>query len=354
MVDTEQAEIVADEVEHRLDRSRRGTAAAIRLRARRRIGRHIRPRAGPDGHQIFAGYKPSGISPILPERLAVPEVHRAGERIDLRAGVVDIIFLGDAKPGRFEQPGEAVADHGAAAMAHVHRPGRVGRHIFDIDPLVAADRRQAIVVALAQDRPEFVAPGIGGQPEIDESRPGDLDRGHRRERFQLGLDRFGERARVGSGGLGKHHRGVGREVAVRRIARRLDRHAAAIQAVGQRAVGNELIEHSVEERGILGVKAQTGVHRRLGKRAPLAQAQPRVTLAGTSLTAVRLLRGCRASISLRAWFGDFFSEQLEWPVTRPRSSITWFIVGFARLMRARRPRLAPWFTRRHKFGSGSG
>ena len=32
-----------------------------------------------------------------------------------------------------EQPGEAVADHRAAAMAHVHRPGRIGRDIFDVD-----------------------------------------------------------------------------------------------------------------------------------------------------------------------------------------------------------------------------
>jgi hypothetical protein len=43
---------------------------------------------------------------------------------------------------------------------------------------------------------------------------------------------------------------------MRRIARRLDRHVAALDALRQHAFGNEFVEHSVEERGILGVEAQ--------------------------------------------------------------------------------------------------
>ena len=58
------------------------------------------------------------------------------------------------------------------------------------------------------------------------------------------------------GGLGQHHRRIGREVAVRGVARRLDRHVPAIEVRRQRAFGNEIVEHSVKERGILGVKAQ--------------------------------------------------------------------------------------------------
>ena len=45
VVDAEQAEIVPDQVEHRLDRRARGRRAAIRLRACRRIDRHTRRRA---------------------------------------------------------------------------------------------------------------------------------------------------------------------------------------------------------------------------------------------------------------------------------------------------------------------
>jgi hypothetical protein len=43
---------------------------------------------------------------------------------------------------------------------------------------------------------------------------------------------------------------------MRRIARRLDGHVAAVEVRRQRAVGNEVVEHSVKERGILGVDAQ--------------------------------------------------------------------------------------------------
>jgi len=43
---------------------------------------------------------------------------------------------------------------------------------------------------------------------------------------------------------------------VRGVARRLDRHVFANEISRQRAVGNEIVEHSVEERGILGVQAQ--------------------------------------------------------------------------------------------------
>ena len=46
------------------------------------------------------------------------------------------------------------------------------------------------------------------------------------------------------------------KVAMRGVARRLDGHVRAIEVRRKRALRNEVIEHSVEERGILGVKAQ--------------------------------------------------------------------------------------------------
>jgi hypothetical protein len=41
-----------------------------------------------------------------------------------------------------------------------------------------------------------------------------------------------------------------------RIARRLDRDVPAVELRRKSAFGNEVVEHSVEERGILGVEAQ--------------------------------------------------------------------------------------------------
>ena len=156
---------------------------------------------------------------------------------------------------RLEHARQAVADHRAAAMAHVQRPGRVGRDIFDVDALVVADRGGSVRVAVVEDRPKLVAPGVGIEPEVDETRPGNLDGRDRRHGFEPGLDRLGKRARVHARRLGQDHRRIGRQVPVRRVARRLDRHVLAVEVARQRAVGDELVEHPVEERGILGVEA---------------------------------------------------------------------------------------------------
>ena len=67
------------------------------------------------------------------DRLQVAPIGRPGERGDLRAGVVDVVFLGHGIAGLRQQVGERVAHHGAAAMADMHRAGGVGGHVFDVD-----------------------------------------------------------------------------------------------------------------------------------------------------------------------------------------------------------------------------
>ncbi len=86
----------------------------------------------------------------------------------------------------------------------------------------------------------------------------------------FGADQLGQRARIGPGALGQHHRRIGRQVAMRRIARRLDRDRLAVQAGGQLAASVKLIEDAVKQRGIAGVKGQFGSpNERIS--APLAQ-----------------------------------------------------------------------------------
>ena len=161
MADVEQREIVANEIEHRLDR-RVFERRAIRLRAPRHICRRIAPRAKPDRLQIVAGIKSFGnFADVLAEPFAIPEVQRPGERIDLSACIIEVIFLGHAEARRLEHPREAVADHRPSAVADVHRPGRVGRDIFDVDPLVLARVGQAVVVALTQDCPSSLRHASG-------------------------------------------------------------------------------------------------------------------------------------------------------------------------------------------------
>ena len=105
----------------------------------------------PDRLQIFAGVKASGnFADILAERLAVPDVHRAGERIDLRAGVVDIIFLGDAEAGRFEQPGEASPTTAPRQWPMCNGPVGLAETYSTLTRSLPADGREAIGLAFAR------------------------------------------------------------------------------------------------------------------------------------------------------------------------------------------------------------
>ena len=103
---------------------------------------------------------------------------------------------------------------------------------------------------------QFLLPDGAVEADVDEARPGDLGAGHALDRDQLREDRLGERARIGAGALGQHHRRVGGEIAMRGIARRLDRDGAALDAGRQRAFRLEGVEQGVEMRGEAGVEGQ--------------------------------------------------------------------------------------------------
>ena len=66
---------------------------------------------------------------------------------------------------------------------------------------------------------------------------------------------------------------------MRRIARRLERHIATIETPGKIAVCDQIVEHAIEKRGILGVDAQAVVHC-WSEAASLAQRRGYVTIRG--------------------------------------------------------------------------
>ena len=178
--------------------------------------------------QIVAGIKALGDrADIFAQRLAVAQIGRAREHIDLRAGIVDVVFARDREAGEGEQVRQRVAEHGAAAMADMHRPGRIGRDIFDVD---RAHRRRCRSCRNADPRStalrNAVDPGGRLKREIDEAWAGDLDLADQIVGAKLFRNRFREFARLLAGILGQHHGGIGRHVAMRRIARRLDRRRA--------------------------------------------------------------------------------------------------------------------------------
>ena len=80
-----------------------------------------------DRLQIVAGIEPlRDRADVLTERFQVAQIGRAREHVDLGAGVVDVVFAGDIAARELQQAAQRIAEHGAAAMADMHRPGRIG------------------------------------------------------------------------------------------------------------------------------------------------------------------------------------------------------------------------------------
>ena len=131
-------------------RSSRICAIIMSIALSRTIGSHSRLRHGleraavlgrerdADRLEIIAGIEAfRNRADVLAQRLAVAQVSRAREHVDLRAGIVDVVLARDLVAGELQQVRERIAEHRAAAMPDMHRPGRVGRDVFDIDLLAA-------------------------------------------------------------------------------------------------------------------------------------------------------------------------------------------------------------------------
>ena len=194
----------------------------------------------PDRHEIVARIQPfRNLADVFAKRFAVAQECRAREHVDLRAGIVDVIFARDVVAGKIKQPAQRVAEHRAPAVADMHRSGRIGRDVFDIDLGAVADRAFAVGRSLAQHGAQFAGPDLRLQGEIDESGTRDLNTGDQIVGAQFFRDLVGEITRLDLGVLGQHHRGVGGHVAMARIARRLDHDAGEIDAGGPLALGRE-------------------------------------------------------------------------------------------------------------------
>ena len=203
---------------------------------------------------------------VLAERLAVAEIGRAGEHVDLRAGVVDVVFAGDLVAGEGEEVGERIAEHGATAMADMHRPGRIGRDILHVDGRAGALSRSAEAVPVGEDGAQNLVEDAFLQGQVDEARTGDLDLVHPRIAAQVAGDQLGEGARIGAGLLGEDHRRVGGEVAMRRVARRLDDDAPDVEALREAAGFHE----PRERVGDAPLEKREDVHETLAAEPPCA------------------------------------------------------------------------------------
>src|SRR5438309_7543280 len=106
MMNVEQSEIVPDEIEHRLDRRPSEERQPLGFGLSHIFVAMLRREDGPDRLQILARVHAFGNAPdLFAEGFAVAQVSRAGERIDLPAGVVYVIFLRDSEARCLENTG---------------------------------------------------------------------------------------------------------------------------------------------------------------------------------------------------------------------------------------------------------
>ena len=119
-----------------------------------------------DWNQIIAGVKPFGDFNGLAQCLAIAQMRRPRQNIDLPTGIVDIIFAHDTVACEFHQCGKRIAYHCAAAMPHMHWPRRIGGDIFDIHRFAVTTMRPPIIIASLRNRAQFVEPCRCIQPQI--------------------------------------------------------------------------------------------------------------------------------------------------------------------------------------------
>ncbi len=207
-------------------------------------------------HQVIARVKAVGERAHgLAQGLAVAQMNRTRQGIDLGAGVVDVIFAGHVETGERQKRGESVAEHGAAAVADMHRPGRIGRDIFDVDFPSRPQLAGAVAIARRQNSGQHPVPIRVAQAQIDKAGAGHLDRVHVGQRAQRGGDRLGQVARLHAGALGQNQGRVGGDIAMRGVARRFHRERA-VEPGGKRAG----LDHPFERYPNMTVEIFENIH----------------------------------------------------------------------------------------------
>ena len=190
-------------------------------------------------------------------RLKIAQVDRPREHINLCAAIVDVIFARHLVADEIQKARQRIAENRAARMAHMKRPCRVGRHVFNIDPLALPQGRTPEIGPSLENRAHQILPERRCKPQIEEPRPRHLGAGHTRIIGKLTRQSLGNIARLHLRGLGKHHRRIGRHIPMRRIARRLDRDIGEIKPLGQHALGLHCFKRRDDKRADFGKK----VHR---------------------------------------------------------------------------------------------
>ena len=223
MLYPEGREVLPDQIHHGIDRKTAKFREPVRFVHAGPAIAVARCNRFPDGNQIIAGVKPFGdCADILAKRFAVAQMGRACEHIDLRPGIVDVVFPADAETRLRQKRSQRVADNSAASMADMHRSGRVRGDIFHIHGLARADVAVSVARPLTENFGQARIPEGQRQPQIDKTRTGNLRRVDIVMKRQRGGKAFAQVAGLQSGRFGQHHRRIRRQIAHCLVTGRLD------------------------------------------------------------------------------------------------------------------------------------
>ena len=166
-------------------------------------------------------------------RFLVAQVDRAGQHIDLRAAIVDVVLARHVVAREIQQAGQRIAKDGAAGVTHVQRPRRVRRDVFHVHPLACPQGGAAEVRAGLKNGLGHILPDRRGQPQVQKAGTGHFRRGDACVFCQPRGERLGNVTGLHLGGFRQHHRGVRRHVAMGRVARRFCGDRVEVQPLGQ-------------------------------------------------------------------------------------------------------------------------
>ena len=177
----------------------------------------------PDIVAVIAVFREGeGVLPV--QQLKIPGLQRLGEFIDLVACVVDVKFPRHLGAGALQYLGQAIAQHAASRVAHVHGACGVGGDKLHHNFLRLVLPRAAILPPLFGNILQNAGKISRRQPQVEKAGPGHFAGGEQRAlQLSLSANRLGDFSGVHAQRLGGLHGEGGSKIAVFHILGNLHR-----------------------------------------------------------------------------------------------------------------------------------
>ena len=219
-VGRERAALLRD---HELDRP-----AAEMLEARARVAGHVEPSAlrailRGEVDQVLARIPFFGQRGLVAEGLTHARLERARERLELRAGIVDVELRRDARALRAQEARERVADGGGARVDDHQRSGRIRGDELEPPALPGMAGAAPVIGAGLEDVVQRAGRPCRREEDVEEAGARDFHAGDLGHGGKVLRERIGDLAGRPLGGTRQGHRDVRRVVAVLGLAWHLPR-----------------------------------------------------------------------------------------------------------------------------------